>query len=730
VAVVPQTVDSRPTVLHFGEFELDFCRQELRRQGVSLALQEKPLQLLLALLEDPGHVVTREDLYKRLWPDHTFVGFEDGLNTAIRKLRHCLGDSAETPQLIETVPKRGYRFIAKVDFVLPIEDSANISSGPSKRKILRNLVIATGATLAVAAMVFVATVQVNRKNTPFQKTEVSRLTTSGKVTIAAISPDGKYVAYATAESAALIEEPFVGKETLWVRQVVTGSDVEIVPPTDVHYGGLTFSRDGDFLYVTQSESKERSLGVLYKMPVLGGTKKKLVVDIAIEWWYSANPVTLSPDGKRVAFLRDSKAMKETVLIAANEDGSGEKQLAICKWPDGFTGMVAWSPNGNTIATAVRKTEAGVEYTSLFEVPVQGGALRSLTQKHWPWIADLTWVPDGRGLVANTQERSEGPVQLVYVSYANGEVRRITSDPNYYHTVSVTADSRVVATTQFEFSLNAWVAPMTALDSAKPITSDGRGDEPTWSPDGRIVHYSYDDGNIWLIEFDGSNPKQLTSKTGGDNVSPRFSPDGHYIVFGSDRTGSWQIWRMDSDGNNSKQLTDNLFDGSGADFSPDGEWVVYTKTGATKGIWKVSIEGGNPVRLNDAEARNPTVSPDGKTIAYSYGEPSANPPDPLANALLGIAIIPFKGGPPTKRFDIPHLTSFRWAAADGRSLLFTRNEGGVDNFWRQPIAGGAPRQISHFKNEEIDSFDLSRDGKWLVMSRGTTRQDVVLIHDLR
>src|SRR5271157_4456632 len=143
----------------------------------------------------------------------------------------------------------------------------------------------------------------------------------------------RYVAYVTDEAS------LFGRETLWVRQVGTGSDVQIVPPADVRYGGLTFSHDGDFLYVTQSESKDRSFGVLYKIPVLGGTKKRLIVDVAIEHPYFVNPVTLSPDGKRVAFLRDSKAMNQTALMVANEDGREEKQLAVRKWPDDFVGMV-------------------------------------------------------------------------------------------------------------------------------------------------------------------------------------------------------------------------------------------------------------------------------------------------------------------------------------------------------------------------------------------------------
>ena len=594
----------------------------------------------------------------------------------------------------------------------------------------RNLWLGVGALFVVLAGITVGVYYwLAPKAVPFQKTEITQLTTSGKVTLAAISPDGRYVAYATGEVSFVGGEAIGGepldREALWVRQVGTGSDVQIVPAADVRYGGLTFSRDGNFLYVTQSESKDGSLGVLYKMPVLGGTKKRLIVDVNIGRYF-VNPVTLSPDRNRLAFLRDSKAGNETALMVANEDGSEEKQLAVRKWPNDFGDSVAWSPNGKTIAVAVDNFEAGVTYASLVEVPVQGGAEHPLTQKRWLAVPDLAWVPDGRGLVAQTQERMEGLAPIVYVSYANGETRRITSDLNYYGNVSVTADSRVVATIQSEWPFDVWVAPMAALDSAKPITSDGRGDWPTWSPDGTVAYSNYADGNIWLMRPDGSNRKQFTSNA--ESFYPRISPDGHYIVFNSERSGSLQIWRMDSDGNNPKQLTDSPFQNPRSDCSPDGKWVVYSRWGSEKGVWKVSMEGGNAVRLSDTDAHVPTVSPDGKMIAYSYQDAGASP---WASPPRGIAIMAFEGGPPTKRFDIPNgeLTAFRWAA-DGRSLLYSKSEGGVSNLWSQPIAGGTPKQITHFNNEEIDDFDVSRDGKRLVMSRGTPKQDVVLIRDLR
>jgi hypothetical protein len=136
-----------------------------------------------------------------------------------------------------------------------------------------------------------------------------------------------------------------------------------------------------------------------------------------------------------------------------------------------------------------------------------------------------------------------------------------------------------------------------------------------------------------------------------------------------------------------------------------------------------MEGGNPVRLNDAKAQLPTISPDDKMIAYGYEDASANPP-------RGIAIMAFEGGTPTKRFDIGERPMMWGWTADSRSLLYTLNGGGADNIWSQPISGGTAKQITHFNSELISDFDLSRDGKRLVMRRGSLRQDVLLIRDLR
>ena len=386
-----------------------------------------------------------------------------------------------------------------------------------------------------------------------------------------------------------------------------------------------------------------------------------------------------------------------------------------KWLNGFAYGVAWSPDGNTIATAI-DNQAGVHGDeTLVEVPVQGGAVRSLTQKHLYGIYDLVWVLDRRGLIVNASEKELGRSQIGYLSYREGKFRRITNDLNDYFGVSLSADSRALVTVQQESSSDIWVVALREPDTAKPITSGGQTERATWTPDGRIVFSKSQ--NFWVTGADGRNPRQLTVESKAPDF-PRVSPDGRYVVFFLDN----HIWRMDADGSNPKPLTNSPLDFLGSDLSPDGRWVVYTKDGAEKGIWKVSIEGGDPVRLSNAETFFPVVSLDGRWIAYSYYDEKVTPKD-------GVAIMPFDGGLPTKRLDIPQVLWVRWDAS-GRSLLYVKSEAGIDNIWRQPIAGGPPTQITHFVSDSIFSFDVSRDGKSLLMQRGQTKGDVVLIRDLR
>jgi Tol biopolymer transport system component len=574
---------------------------------------------------------------------------------------------------------------------------------PVSRRFVRILAPALVAVTAVSLYLWRA----SRPAPPFQHMEISRLTSTGKASSAAISPDGRYVVHVMSDA---------DEQSLWMRQVATGSNVQIAPPTKGSFLDLTFSPDGNFVYYTKQE-KDSVWATLYRLPVLGGTPRTVIVDVD-------SPITFSPDGRQIAFMRRNN--EGTAILVANVDGSGERKVASRKPPVFFIldGRISWSPDGKLIACPAGVFDAGGYYRNVVAVPAGGGPERPLTSQRWFGVQAAAWLADGRGLVLTLTERPDTNAQIYYLSYPGGELRRITNDLNNYTGVSATADSSVVVTVQSDLVANLWVAPVDQPAEARQITSgaarrDGaRG--LSWTPDGRIVFSSAASGNLelWMTNADGSASRQLTSDRGAA-LYPRACPDGRTILFTSLRvTGSIHVWRMDPEGGNLRQVTS----GSGEMFpecSPDGKWLAYAQMNVdTPTIWKAPIEGGTPVRLSEEVVACPSVSPDGKRIASTY----------FGGDKRGVAIRSFEGGKPSQHFDLPAV-QVRWSP-DGAALLYQKSEAGVSNIWAQPIAGGAPKKLTGYKADEIFLFDISRDGKQLALSRGAVNNDVVMIRDVK
>jgi Tol biopolymer transport system component len=232
-------------------------------------------------------------------------------------------------------------------------------------------------------------------------------------------------------------------------------------------------------------------------------------------------------------------------------------------------------------------------------------------------------------------------------------------------------------------------------------------------------------DIWIVDADGSHKKRLTAGAGG-NFFPSVSPDGRYIVFGSDRTGVDDIWRMDINGANLKQLTRGHI-GARPHCSPDGRWVVYAnRSSGHVTLWKVSIDGGEPAQLtgNDKPASTPVISPDGKLLSY-FGMNKQN--HPVLN------IIPFEKGAISKTIDLPSSVRVNvnhvWTS-DGRAIIYSQGIGDVSNLWKRPLDGRAPTQLTDFKSGGFSWFALSRDGKLLALSRFIPGGEVVLISNFR
>ena len=543
---------------------------------------------------------------------------------------------------------------------------------------------------------------------PFGAMKVSRFTSTGNSTRAAISSDGKYVVYAEREA---------GKQSLWVRQVAARSSVEIVLPAEVSYRGMTFSPDGNFIFYVVQEGNN-PIDLLYQVPVLGGQPHRLMVDID-------SPITFSPEGQQLAFVRRYRGTGEDALMVAQVDGTGERKLATRKGTDFFgIGGPAWSLDGKVIACPAG-SNAGGRYMSVVEVRVRDGVEKAVSNHRWSNVGRVAWSRGG-GLVISATEFGSTLAQLWHLSYPGGEPRKITNDLNDYRDASLTADSKALVSVQYEAHVNIWLAPQGDATRARQVTS-GVGQYNgvrglTWTPDGRIVYVSRLSGSqdIWIMQSDGTNQRQLTTAETRADVYPSVSSDGRSIVFVSTRTGNSNLYRIDIDGGNLTQLTSGSSE-EFPDISPDGKWVVYTATGSTNfRLWRVPITGGNAVQITDKLAQWPAISPDGKWIACWYRNQPHMP--------WQLAIIPFDGGLPTRVFDVPATAAsaipMRWTP-DGRGLSFVDTRSGTSNIWNQPIDGSGARQISGFTSDQIFWFSWSPGGGQLAVSRGSDISDAVL-----
>jgi eukaryotic-like serine/threonine-protein kinase len=541
--------------------------------------------------------------------------------------------------------------------------------------------------------------------------KISRLTANGKTTEAAISPDGKYFVYVVQDG---------GKESLWLRQVATSSNVQVVAPAEVQYGRETFSPDGNYVYYIVTESQNPH-GALYRAPVLGGLPSKILTSIG-------SSITFSPDGSRIAFIRsDEAATGEDILMIANADGANERRLAgrkADKWFD--YGGPAWSPDGKVIATPVGSYEGGFHFT-IAAYTVEDGAVKEFTSLRWSDAGRVSWLADGSALVTSGADSGSDFSQLWEVSYPEGVARKITNDLNTNYGSTLTADSKSLLAVQGNTNANIWLAPSGNIGAARQITSgqlEGSGGV-VWTPDGRIVYTSYASGNedIWIMNSDGSGQKRLTNDPQGD-YSPAVSPDGRYIVFVSRRAGFPSLWRMDLDGSNLKQLTNNAEDYS-PQISLDGQWIVFDSwRSGRETLWKIPIDGGTPAQIIDKFTSAPAISPDGKLIACFYNEQPSAP--------TRIMVLPFDGGPPLKTFDLATTVDERSLAwtPDGRAITYFDKRSGTMNLWSQPLDGGAPKPLTNFTANGVTRRAWSRDGKQLLLVRATITTDVVLIRDFR
>ena len=518
--------------------------------------------------------------------------------------------------------------------------------------------------------------------------QFKRLTMSGSLSDIVISPDGQYVASVVTEE---------GKQAIHITELATSSDLRIVSPSDRGYSGLSFSPDGNYIYYLENQTET---GALYRVSKLGGGQRKILNNIN-------TPVTFSPDGKQIAFVRFNIPGNTLDIVISHADGTDEQTVAsrtrkdIDVFPVDMNGVgPAWSPDGKVLACVTINRSRNPHEMNLEVLDVASRTSRRLNFTPWYDISRISWLADGSGLVMAAAESLNVPWQLALVSFPKGEVRKLTNDPNNYTRISTTLDSATFLTLNVEENSSIWLTSLDNKQFAPFNVRQKKGiTEIACKPDGKLI-YTVNDGedlNLWMQERDVNTARQLTFEH-NKNFRPTISPDERYIAFVSSRAGKFNIWRMETDGTHLKQLTFSAYDDMPA-VTHDGKWIIYRTRNS---VMKVPIDGGDSIKLFDKSALYPVISPDGRLLALlTNDKPDSQKWYLEVFDLSSLALI--------SRFELPDTSKpfygLRWEP-NGRGLIYVSSADGASNLWMQSLKGGAPKPLTNFRDAEILSFAWS------------------------
>jgi DNA-binding winged helix-turn-helix (wHTH) protein/Tol biopolymer transport system component len=704
-----QQVRHNPTVVHFGVFELDRETGELRKQGVRLKLSRQAFQILELLLEKPGTLVSRDELRQKLWPADTFVDFEHSLNATVNRVREVLGDSAENPTFIETLPRRGYRFIQPVHGLLESSQSA----AQTRSRKTRTMAALITTVIIVAAALAAHRLFSRTRTLSLENIQMTKLTDGGTAVHVGISPDGHYVAYAMRAGA---------KQGLWLRQLTAQTEFQILPPDYGDFLGITFSPDSNYIYFVRADRDDLTVRYLYSVPALGGPVRKLISHVD-------SPVSFSPDGREFVYQRFDPPHNDLQVRTTTADLRSERLLAVIHNGD-FLNISAgpgpdWSPDGRTIAIPVRLQSTPVRCV-LDIISVADGKIRELfsSSTELDNFGRPVWLPSGDLLILPHWDPSSRRVQLWTVSFPGGQAHRLTNDLFDYDTgdLDITRDGKIIVAIAETGIYNIWAAPRQNVSQANQIT---HGELPMiWVvqvKNGKLVSVSWD-FDLWVMNPDGSERVSF----GDIHTADWPESCGNFVLF-TRTMGGGPLMRADPDGTRVTQLANSNVISPAC--SPDGKSAFYVNVEQPQKIWRVPVEGGTPFEiariLGDRIVDRLSVSPDGKFLAYPYSQ-STN----TQAAGWNLAVIPAGGGPPVATFKLSaEIRNPRWSP-DGRGVEYLLTRDAVTNLWEQRLSGGKPKQLTNFTTGHMFDFNWSADRSRLFLTRGSMSSNVILLQRSR
>ena len=695
---MPRASDA--SVIRFGVFEADLRSGELRKSGVKIRLREQAFQVLSELLERPGEVVTREELRDRLWPDGTFVDFDHSLNAAVNSIREVLGDSAASPRFVETLPRRGYRFVGPVE-------KREVKPPIPPRPVIWAVSFIALVAVAASSYLFLSGPEHQVRPSP-QKTYITSY--PGHEIQPSFSPDASQVTFAwggepredsdiyvkligVEPPRQITDNPLNEYNPVWspdgrwiafVRKLDESSaEVRLVDPygnrerklaevsavASFRFRHLAWSPNSKELVVVD-KAHPADVSGLFLMSIDTGEKRQLTAPPPGAF-FDANPA-FSPGGRQLAFIRFSLGapVGDLYVLDPSRDQSPEGDIRRLATSD--KGVVAgWTPEGKHIIYATSQARGG----DLLRVGVSGGGEPELIVPRLSigFLPAPALSPDGQRLAYSEQVDNTAITRLEMPEGAGQPVltKLIGSTRLDLHAEYSPDGDRIAFASNRSGRFEVWSSDR---DGSNPVQLTSMSfpwcSSVHWSPDGHRILFTAIDAessDIRVVDSEGGGARALVSGP-SDDLEANWSRDGESIYFTSNRSGQFQVWNVRPGGGDPVQVTTS--GGANGIESVSGEWLFYIKDHFPEwetSLWKVPVHGGREEKVLESVMRNYVPMEDG-IFFFSQTHPT-HAPDP-SDAYLQFHRFGSRETEVIARVEMGYKDHGLSVSPDGRSFLFT------------------------------------------------------------
>jgi Tol biopolymer transport system component/DNA-binding winged helix-turn-helix (wHTH) protein len=702
-------------IVRFAVFEFDLKTGELRKHGLRIKLQGQPIRVLAMLIEHAGEVVNREELQKRLWPADTYVDFEHSLNAAIKRLRAALGDSADSPRYVETLPRQGYRFIAPLRSpVVPVPVESQRPTGVPQADAVneksadrRPLVL---MAVAGVALVIIASLWLQKTEyfwrSPIADARYQIITDSAGVgQAAAVSPDGHFVAFLSDRD---------GQPDVWVTQVGSGqfhnlthgSEAQLVNPS---VRTLGFSPDASFVTFWVRKGGAGGDISIWAVPTLGGEPKPYFEGVAESNW--------SSDGSRLTYHTSRPG---DPLFVSDGSRRPEDRPIFTAPPGLHSHFPVWSPDGAFIYFVLGSIPDKLD---IWRIAPAGGRAERITSHNG--LVSHPVLLNRRTLMYLAADPDGSGPWLYSTDVERRVPHRLTSGLDRYTSLAASADGRRVVVTRATPERTLWRlriadSPAEASEAKQVSLGTKTGFSPRLGPNYLLYISATGSGeSVWKLS-NGTGTELWRGPGAQISGGPAISHDGQNIAFSVHQHGQTFLYVMEADGANARIITDSLDLQGAPAWAPDGHSITSAANDhGVPRLFRVPIKGSPPVRFLQEYSVDPAWAADGRLVVYSG-------PD-IGTTFSVKAVTVEAGARPLSALTLTRGARHMAFLAKGRTLAFLRGDIQHKNLWLLDLSTGAERQLTNLPPDfNIRDFDISPDGRGVVLERAQERSDVVLL----